>query len=95
MADNSVMLNISMVEQYGKNIAQVNQQMQQIFQRLRQQTQSVGSVWKDDMYTHFAQDFDQDIMKKIQEVSIKMAIFSNYVEKQCEFHRMAQQNKYY
>lgn len=95
MADNSSMLNIGMVEQYGKNIAQVNQQMLQIFQKMKQQTTQVGSVWKDDMYEKFSQDFDQDIMKKVQEISMKMEMFSKYVEKQCQFHRMAQQNKYY
>lgn len=94
MADNSSMTNVAMVEQYGKNIAQVNQQMLQIFQKMKQQTQSVGTYWKDDMYTRFSQDFDQDILKKVREISLKMEMFSKYVEKQCQFHRMAQQNKY-
>lgn len=94
MAD-SVMTSIPMVEQYGKNIGNVNQQMMQIFQKLKQQTNSVGSVWKDDMYDRFRQDFDQDVMKKVQEISMKMEMFSKYIEKQCQFHRMAQQNKYY
>ena len=94
MADNSSMTNVTMVEQYGKNIAQVNQQMLQIFQKMKQQTQSVGTYWKDDMYTRFSQDFDQDILKKVREISLKMEMFSKYVEKQCQFHRMAQQNKY-
>ena len=94
MAD-SVMTNISMVEQYGKNINNVNQQMLQIFQKMKQQTNCGGRVWKDDMYDRFRQDFDQDVMKKVQEISMKLEMFSKYVEKQTQFHRMAQQNKYY
>lgn len=95
MADNSIMNNIAAVEQYGKNLQNINLQMMQIFQKMREQTQAVGSAWKDDAYTHFSQDFDQDVMKKVQEISAKLELFSKYVEKQCEIHRMAQQNKYY
>ena len=41
MADSS-MRNIGNVEQYGKNLANVNQQMLQIFTKLKQQTDGVG-----------------------------------------------------
>ena len=95
MADNSSMTNVSQVEQYGKNLAQVNQQMLQIFKQMRQQTKAVGIWWKDDQYKRFQQDFDQDIMKNIQEISAKMEMFSKYVAKMVEIHRMAQQQKYY
>ena len=95
MADNSSMTNVSQVEQYGKNLAQVNQQMLQIFKQMRQQTKAVGTWWKDDQYMRFQQDFDQDIMKNIQEISAKMEMFSKYVAKMVEIHRMAQQRKYY
>lgn len=95
MADNSSMTNVGQVEQYGKNLGQVNQQMLQIFKQMRQQTHSVGHYWKDDQYKRFAQDFDQDIMKNIQEISAKMDMFSKYVAKMVEIHRMAQQQKYY
>ena len=95
MADNSSMTNVSQVEQYGKNLAQVNQQMLQIFKQMRQQTKAVGIWWKDDQYKRFQQDFDQDIMKNIQEISAKMEMFSKYVAKMVEIHRMAQQQRYY
>ena len=95
MADNSSMTNISQVEQYGKNLAQVNQQMLQIFNQMSQPTKAVGTWWKDDKSMRFQQDFDQDIMKNIQEISAKMEMFSKYVAKMVEIHRMAQQQKYY
>ena len=95
MADNSSMRNVSAVEQFGKNIANVNQQMLQIFEKMGQQTKSVASYWDDDQYQQFFRDFDQDIMKKIREISVKMELFSNYVAKMVEIHRMAQQQKYY
>lgn len=95
MADNSSMTNVSQVEQYGKNLERVNQQVMQIFQQMRQQTKTVGTWWKDDQYQRFSADFDNDIMKNIQEISAKMDLFSKYVAKMVEIHRMAQQQKYY
>ena len=94
MADSS-MRNIGAVEQYGKNLANVNQQMVQIFTKVRQQTDSLKTSWDDDMFDHFRMDFDQDIMKKIQEISTKMEVFSKYIDEMCKIHRMAQQKKYY
>ena len=89
------MTNIGAVEQYGKNLANVNQQMVQIFKQIRQQTEGLRSSWNDNMFDNFRMDFDQDIMKKIQEISTKMEVFSKYVEEMCKIHRMAQQQKYY
>lgn len=94
MADSS-MTNIGAVEQYGKNLANVNQQMVQIFKQIRKQTEDLRSSWNDNMFNNFRVDFDQDIMKKIQEISAKMEVFSKYVEQMCKIHRMAQQQKYY
>ena len=94
MADNSVMHNIGMVEQFGKNISTVNMQQMEIFKKLQKQLQSIGNVWQDDMYDRFADDFNQDIMKNIQEISAKLELFAKYVEKQCELQRMTQQNRY-
>lgn len=94
MADSS-MTNIGAVEQYGKNLSNVNQQMIQIFKQIRQQTEGLKSSWNDNMFENFRMDFDQDIMKKIQEISVKMEVFSKYVEEMCKIHRMAQQQKYY
>lgn len=94
MADSS-MRNIGAVEQYGKNLANVNQQMVQIFTKVKQQTEGLKSSWDDDMFDHFRMDFDQDIMKKIQEISTKMEVFAKYIEEMCKIHRMAQQQKYY
>ena len=34
MADNSSMTNVSQVEQYGKNLERVNQQVMQIFKQM-------------------------------------------------------------
>ena len=95
MADSSSMTNVSSVEQYGKNLATVNQQFVQIFKKLREQTHTIGTSWNDDQYKRFAQDFDNDIMKHIQEISAKMDLFSKYVAKMVEIHRMAQHQKYY
>ena len=94
MADSS-MRNIGAVETYGKNLANVNQQMMEIFKKVKQQTDYLKAYWDDDMFDRFREDFDSDIMKKVQEISAKMEVFTKYVEKMCEIHRMAQHQKYY
>lgn len=95
MADNSMMGNVSQVEQYGKSLGQVQQQMREIFKKLQQQTKSIGSVWKDDQFKNFEQEFNQTIVKNINETTVKMELMSNYVKKMVEIHRQAQNQKIY
>lgn len=95
MADNSMMGNVSQVEQYGKSLNQVQQQMREIFKKLQQQTQSIGNIWKDDQFKNFEQEFNQTIVKNINEVTVKMELMSNYVKKMVEIHRQAQNQKIY
>jgi 2-oxoglutarate dehydrogenase complex dehydrogenase (E1) component-like enzyme len=93
MADNSMMGNVSQVEQYGKSLNQVQQQMREIFKKLQQQTQSIGNIWKDDQFKNFEQEFNQTIVKNVNEVTVKMELMSNYVKKMVEIHRQAQSQK--
>ena len=95
MADNSMMGNVTQVEQYGKSLGQVQQQMREIFKKLQQQTKSIGNVWKDDQFKNFEQEFNQTIVKNINETTIKMELMSNYVKKMVEIHRQAQNQKIY
>jgi 2-oxoglutarate dehydrogenase complex dehydrogenase (E1) component-like enzyme len=93
MADNSMMGNVSQVEQYGKSLNQVQQQMREIFKKLQQQTNSIGNIWKDDQFKNFEQEFNQTIVKNVNEVTAKMELMSNYVKKMVEIHRQAQSQK--
>lgn len=93
MADNSMMGNVSQVEQYGKSLNQVQQQMREIFKKLQQQTQSIGNIWKDDQFKNFEQEFNQTIVKNVNEVTTKMELMSTYVKKMVEIHRQAQSQK--
>lgn len=95
MADNSIMGNVSQVEAYGKSLGQVQQQMREIFKRLQQQTKTIGSVWKDDQFRNFEQEFNQTIVKNINETTLKMELMSHYVAKMVEIHRQAQNQKIY
>ena len=95
MADNSMMGNVTQVEQYGKSLGQVQMQMREIFKKLQQQTKSIGSVWKDDQFKNFEQEFNQTIVKNINETTVKMELMSNYVKKMVEIHRQAQNQKIY
>ena len=95
MADNSMMGNVSQVEQYGKSLAQVQQQMREIFKKLQQQTKSIGNVWKDDQFKNFEQEFNSTIVKNINETTTKMELMANYVKKMVEIHRNAQSQKIY
>ena len=93
MADNSMMGNVSQVEHYGKSLNQVQQQMREIFKKLQQQTQSIGNIWKDDQFKNFEQEFNQTIVKNVNEVTTKMELMSTYVKKMVEIHRQAQSQK--
>ena len=95
MADSSMMGNVSQVEQYGKSLNQVQQQMREIFKKLQQQTNSIGNIWKDDQFKNFEQEFNQTIVKNVNEVTVKMELMSNYVKKMVEIHRQAQNQKIY
>ena len=95
MADNSMMGNVSQVEQYGKSLNQVQQQMREIFKKLQQQTNSIGTIWKDDQFKNFEQEFNQTIVKNVNEVTAKMELMSHYVKKMVEIHRQAQNQKIY
>ena len=93
MADNSMMGNVTQVEQYGKSLDQVQQQMREIFKKLQQQTNSIGNIWKDDQFKNFEQEFNQTIVKNVNEVTAKMELMSHYVKKMVEIHRQAQSQK--
>ena len=93
MADNSMMGNVSQVEQYGKSLNQVQQQMREIFKKLQQQTNSIGNIWKDDQFKNFEQEFKQTIVKNVNEVTAKLELMSHYVKKMVEIHRQAQSQK--
>lgn len=95
MADNSMMGNVTQVEQYGKNLGQVQQQTREIFKKLQQQTKSIGNVWKDDQFKNFEQEFNQSIVKSVNEMTTKMELMSHYVAKMVEIHRQAQNQKIY
>ena len=95
MADNSIMGNVTQVEQYGKNLGNVQKQTREIFKKLQQQTKTIGNVWKDDQFKNFEQEFNQSIVKNINEITMKMELMSNYVSKMVEIHRQAQRQKIY
>ena len=92
MADNSIMGNVTQVEQYGKTLEKV-QQMREIFKRLQQQTRSIGSVWQDDQFKNFENDFNQNIVKSINEITAKMESEAHYIKSIIELQRQIQAQK--
>ena len=95
MADNSIMGNVTQVEQYGKTLGNVQQQTREIYRKVQQQTKSIGNVWKDDQFKKFEEEFNQSIVKNINEITTKMELMSKYVAKMVEIHRQAQSQKIY
>ncbi len=85
--------NVSQVEAYGKNLDNVQKQMREIFKKLQQQTKSIGNVWKDDQFKNFEQEFNQVIVKNMNEATIKMELMANYVKKIIELQRQIQSQK--
>lgn len=93
MADNSIMGNISQVEQYGKNLQKIQLQVREIFKRLQQQTKSIGCVWKDDQFKNFEADFNQNIVKSINETTFKMELEAKYIKNIVALQRQIQAQK--
>ena len=87
------MTNVSQVEAYGKNLNQVQLQMREIFRRLQQQTKSIGNTWKDAQFQMFEQQFNQDILKKIYEITMAMEQQANYIKGAVELQRSYQNLK--
>lgn len=87
------MTNVSQVEAYGKNLNQVQLQMRDIFRKLQQQTKSIGNTWKDAQFQMFEQRFNQDIVKKINEITSAMEQQANYIKGAVELQRSYQNLK--
>ena len=93
MATDSSMRDISRVETYAKSLQQVRQQVEQVFDKLKKQTDIVGQNWSDSQFNEFRAQFNESIIKQIKGTCATLLRLSEYTKKQCEFHRMAQQHK--
>lgn len=93
MADNSVMTNISAVESYGKNLQKAQQQILQIIQQVKKQTESVGNVWKDRQFQRFNGDFNENIFKPVMKAAAMMENEAHYIEKTVQLQREIQKLK--
>ena len=93
MATDSSMKDISRVETYSKSLMQVSQQVEQVFDKLKKQTDIIGQNWSDSQYNEFRAQFNESIIKQIKGTCATLQRLSEYTKKQCEFHRMAQQHK--
>ena len=93
MADNSIMTNISAVQNYGKNLQKAQQQILQITQQIKKQTESVGHVWKDDQFQKFNADFNENIFKPVMKATTMMENEAHYIEKTIELQREIQKLK--
>ena len=93
MADNSVMTNISAVQNYGKNLQKAQQQILQITQQVKKQTESIGNIWKDDQFQKFNQDCSENIFKPVMKAAAMMENEAHYIEKTVELQREIQKLK--
>ena len=93
MADNSIMTNISAVQSYGKNLQKAQQQLLQITQQIKKQTESIGNIWKDDQFQKFKLDFDENIYKPVMKATTLMENEAHYIEKTSELQREIQKLK--
>ncbi len=93
MATDSSMKDISRVETYSKSLMQVSQQVEQVFDKLKKQTDIIGQNWSDSQFNEFRAQFNESIIKQVKGTCATLQRLSEYTKKQCEFHRMAQQHK--
>ena len=87
------MRNISQVEIYSRSLEQVSVQIDQVFEKLKRQTDEIGMNWSDSQFNEFRAQFNDSIIKQIKGISASLQRLSNYAKKQCEFHRMSQQHR--
>lgn len=92
MAADTGMQNIAEVEHYAKNLATVSVQVKQVFDRVKQQTDHISNNWHDTQFQMYHEQFNQNILKEVEAICAQMQRLSVYAQKQCEFHRMAQQH---
>ena len=90
MADNGIMTNISAVQNYGKNLQKAQQQLLQITQQIKKQTETIGNIWKDDQFQKFRVDFNDNIYKPIMKATTLMENEAHYIEKLIELKREEQ-----
>jgi len=93
MADNSVMTNITAVQNYGKNLEKAQQQLLQITQQIKKQTESIGNIWKDDQFQKFRTDFDENVYKAVMKAAALMENEAHYIQKTVELQREIQKLK--
>lgn len=93
MADNSIMTNISAVQNYGKNLEKAQQQILLITQQIKKQTESIGNIWKDDQFQKFNSDFNENIFKPVMKAAAMMENEAHYIEKTVELQREIQKLK--
>ncbi len=93
MADNSIMHNINAVKTYGDNLEKGQQQILEIIQRIRKQTEAIGNVWQDDQFQKFKADFNENIYKPIMKAAALMENEAHYVQKTVELQREIQKLK--
>ena len=93
MEDNSVMTNISAVQTYGKNLQKAQQQLLQITQQIKKQTEAIGNIWKDEQFQRFNQDFNENIFKPVMKATTMMDTEAHYIEKTVELQREIQKLK--
>ena len=91
-ADSS-MKNISQVENYSKNLHTISVQVEQVFDKLKRQTDEIGQNWSDSQFNEFRAQFNESIIKQIKGLCATLQRLSEYSKKQCEFHRMSQQHR--
>jgi hypothetical protein len=93
MADNSLMGNVTQVENYGKKLKKGAEDMRRQFKQLQQETRNVGGVWTDAQFQNFENIFNREIVRNVDKMCTQMDIMSDYVKKMVEWHRRAQQEK--
>lgn len=93
MANDSSMKNISQVEQYARDLESISHQIEDIFNKLKSKTNTIGQNWSDSQFQQFQQVYNDVIMRQAKGTCETLLKLSIYTKKQCEFNRMAQQHK--
>jgi hypothetical protein len=86
-ADDSVMKNISQVENYSKNLKKAQDDLRRAIDIIRKQTEQIGHVWKDKQFESFQNDFDHNIKDPVLKAAMMIDAESDYIKKLIDLHR--------
>lgn len=93
MAQEVGVRNVQELKQFGKDLGRLGEQLKATFHAAEQKMKNVCEGWNDNVNQKFMEAFSKDA-KEIDQISERMAQFSQFIGKSSEILEMYQNNKF-